>query len=301
MYLPLVRAGAAHPRPGLNAYSFIELLRESAKDASRGIDLFGVCDFCARENLDGVDLTGYFFPGYPNVPNDRYLARLKRHAQHLGLHICGTGVRNDFTTVDKAVRDAGVGHIKEWIEVAAKLGASTLRVFADCQAPYKSWQEASKNAPREDVETWMADALRKCADHGERFGVLVAVQNHGDFIQTGEEHLSLLHRVDHDWCAAMVDTGMYRTEDPYADIALVAPYAVTWQIKETLGSRLDSPRIDLARLIAIVHDADYRGYLPIETLAMGRKDYDPYTEVHTLLTELRDAIRAADVKKDNLV
>lgn len=293
MNFPIVRAGDAHPRPGLNAYSFIELLRENAKDASTGIDLFGVCDFCALQNLDGVDLTGYFFPGYPNVPDDRYLARLKRHAQHRGLHLCGTGVRNDFTTADKAVRDAGVRHLKEWIEVAAKLGASTIRAFADCQAPYKSWQEAANNAPRDQVEAWMADALRECADHGERLGVLVAVQNHGDFIRTGKEHLSLLARVGHDWCAAMVDTGMYRTDDPYADIALVAPYAVTWQIKETLGSRLDSPRIDLRRLIRIVRESGYRGYLPIETLAMGRRgsDYDPFTEVAALLAEMRDAIR----------
>jgi hypothetical protein len=96
--------------------------------------------------------------------------------------------------------------------------------------------------------------------------------------------------VDHDWCTVMVDTGMYRTDDPYADIALMAPYAVTWQIKETLGSRLDSPRIDLTRLVTIVRQSGYRGYLPIETLSMGRSDYDPFAEVAALLSGLRDAI-----------
>ncbi len=290
MHTPIKRVGGAYPRPALNAYSFLDLLRANAKDASAGIDLFGVCDFCAEHNIDGVDLTGYFFPGYPQAPEDAYLSRLKRHAQHLGLHIIGTGVRNDFTTADRAVRDAGVTHLKEWIEVAAKLGASTVRAFADCQAPFKTWQEASNNAPREAVEEWMADALRDCAEHGERFGVLVAVQNHGDFIRSGAEHLSLLQRVDHDGCGAMVDTGMYFTEDPYADIAQVAPYAVTWQIKETLRSRLDSPRIDLDRLAAIVRQSGYRGYLPIETLGMGRADYDASAEVETLLKGLRAAI-----------
>jgi sugar phosphate isomerase/epimerase len=290
MYSPLQRIGAANPRPGLNAYSFQGLLAENAKDPHSGIDLFGVCDFCAKHDIDGVDLTGYFFPGYPHVPEGHYLARLKRHAQHLGLHISGTGVRNDFTTADKAVRDAGIQHIKEWIEVAARLGASTIRVFADCQGPFKSWQEASGNVSREAVETGMADALRECADHGERFGILVAVQNHGDFIRTGEQHLSLLRRVDHDWCAALVDTGMYLTDDPYADIALMAPYAVNWQIKETTASRLDSPRIDLSRLVTILRQSGYRGYVPIETLAMGRKDYDPFAEVAGLLSALRAAL-----------
>ena len=163
--------------------------------------------------------------------------------------------------------------------------------FVDSQSPYKKWQDASGNAGRETVEAWMAGALRECADHAQKFGVLIAVQNHGDFIATGEQHLSLLQRVDHDWCAALVDTGKYMTDDPYADIALVALEAVNWQIKETLRSRLDSPRTDMKKLVAIIRRAGYRGDLPIETLAMGRKDYDPFVEAPKVLAELRAAIR----------
>jgi sugar phosphate isomerase/epimerase len=135
----------------------------------------------------------------------------------------------------------------------------------------------------------MADALRECAAHGQKFGVIVAVQNHGDFIRTGAEHLSLLRRVDHEWCAALVDTGKYLSADPYADIALMAPYAVNWQIKETMQSTLKSPAVDLKRLVAIIRASGYRGYVPIETLAMGRKDYDPYAEV----TKMHQSLRAA--------
>ena len=136
----------------------------------------------------------------------------------------------------------------------------------------------------------MADSIRACAVHGEKFGVIVAVQNHGDFINTGSEHLSLLRRVDHEWCAALVDTGKYLTPDPYADIALMAPYAVNWQIKETMQSTLKSPRVDLLRLVKIIRASGYRGYIPIETLAMGRKDYDPYAEVAKLHADLRAAL-----------
>ncbi len=53
---------------------------------------------------------------------------------------------------------------------------------------------------------------------------------------------------------------------------------------------MDSPRLDVPRLIALVRDSGYRGYLPIETLPMGRKDYDPYKEVTTLVRDLRRAL-----------
>jgi sugar phosphate isomerase/epimerase len=291
-YTAIPRHSGAHLRTSLNAYSFSDLLLANAKDKTKGLDLFQVCDFAAKLGFDAVDLTGYFFPGYPQAPADAYLFRLKRHAFHLGLDLSGTGVRNDFTAADPATRAEGVARLKTWIEVAAKLGAPTVRAFADSQSPFKTWQQASGNAPREKVETWMADSIRECAVHGEKFGVIVAVQNHGDFINTGSEHLSLLRRVDHEWCAALVDTGKYLTPDPYADIALMAPYAVNWQIKETMQSTLKSPRVDLPRLVKIIRASGYRGYIPIETLAMGRKDYDPYAEVAKLHADLRVALAA---------
>jgi len=291
-YSPIPRHSGSHLRTSLNAYSFSDLLTANAKDATKGLDLFQVCDFSAKLGFDAVDLTGYFFPGHPKAPDDSYVFRLKRHAFNLGLDISGTGVRNDFTAADPAIRAEGVARLKTWIEVAAKLDAPTIRAFADSQPPFKTWQQASANAPREKVESWMADAVRECAEHGRKFGVIVAVQNHGDFISTGVEHLSLLRRVDHEWCAALVDTGKYLSADPYADIALMAPYAVNWQIKETMQSTMKSPKVDLRKLVAIIRQSGYRGYVPIETLSMGRKDYDPYAEVTTMFTGLRDALAA---------
>ena len=289
---PIEHPGGAFLKPTLNAFSFVELLNAHLKDASQGIDLFAVCDFCAKHDLDAVDLTGYFFPGYPQAAEDGYLYRIKRHAHDLGLAISGTGIRNDFATADRKVRTAGVQLAKQWVEVAAKLGAPTVRLFAGPQPPFKDWSEASGNAPRVEVEGWMAEALRECAEQGKKFGVIIAVQNHGDFLSTGEEHLRLLRRVDHEWCGALVDTGSYRTPDPYADIAMMVPYAVNWQIKETLFGKADAPRTDFKKLVAIIRKGGYRGYLPIETLAMGRRDYDPFVEVAKVLAEMRAAIAA---------
>ena len=289
---PVKRTGGPFLRPALNVYSFLEALNENAKDSAKGIDLFGVCDFCARLNIEAMDITGYFFPGYPKVPADAFISRLRRHAHARGVVINGTGIRNDFTHADRSVRANGVQLTKDWIEVAARLGATVIRVFAGPQKPFNDWRVAAGGAKRDEVEKWMADDVRACAEHGEKFGVLVGVQNHGDFLNTGVEHLSLLRRVDHPCCGALVDTGKYLTADPYADIALITPYAVGWQIKETLGSSLQSPRADFKRLMRIIADGGYRGFVPIETLAMGRKDYDAAAEVKKVLKGMREGIAA---------
>jgi sugar phosphate isomerase/epimerase len=286
---PIRRIGNAKFTPTLNAYSFLELLNANRIDSTKGIDLFGVCDFCAQHDIEAVDLTGYFFPDYPKPPDDTFVSRLKKYVHDRGIVISGTGVKNDFATADKTVRAEGVQLTKDWIEAAARLGAPVVRVFAG-PIKEKDWQQAAGGAKREDVEKWMADDLRTCAEYGQKFGVLVAVQNHGDFLSSGPEHISLLKRVDHAFCGALVDTGKYLTADPYADIAMMVPYAMNWQIKETLGSSLKSQPTDFKKLARVIRDGGYRGFVPIETLSMGRKDYNPYVEITKVLNAMREAI-----------
>jgi hypothetical protein len=132
-YLPNPSTGKARFTPTLNAYSFLEQLNANIADPTKGIDLFGVCDFCVKHDIEAVDLTGYFFPGYPKAPSDNYIARIKRYTHDRGITISGTGVKNDFATADKAVRAEGVALTKLWIEVAARLGAPVVRVFAGPQ------------------------------------------------------------------------------------------------------------------------------------------------------------------------
>jgi hypothetical protein len=122
----------------LNAYSFAKLLNNQLQGpAGPGMSLFDLAEFCAQQNFDGFDVTGYYFPGYekngPGVPTDKYIFDLKRRAFELGLGISGTGVGNNFTVADKAARANDVQRIKNWAEVAGKLGAPVLRVFADTQ------------------------------------------------------------------------------------------------------------------------------------------------------------------------
>ena len=287
---PIPRVGGANLKVSLNAYSFSKLLNDYNKHRGPGVSLMALLDFCAKNNFDAIDPTGYFFPTYPEVPPDDYINNFKRRAFELGLDISGTGVRNNFTTADKAVRAAAVQHIKEWCEVAAKLGAPVLRVFADTQMKAMTWKDVAPNCTREQVQAWIVDALGECAEQGKKCGVIIGVQNHGDFLQTGEQLLALVKAVNSEWCGPIVDTGYFKTPDPYQDMALVAPYAVNWQVKQSPFGEESDVKTDLVKLIRIVRASNYRGYLPIETLSPKNKVYDPFTVVPPFLKQLRDAI-----------
>jgi sugar phosphate isomerase/epimerase len=297
---PIKRAGGPSLKVSCNAYSFAKLLNDQLQGRGAGISLFDLAEFCAKQNFDGFDVTGYYFPGYekngPGVPTDKYIFDLKRRAFDLGLGISGTGIGNNFTVADKEARAIDVQRIKNWAEVAGKLGAPVLRVFADTQMRAQTWETVSKGATREQVEEWIAADIRACADHAGKFGVIIGVQNHGDFLKTADNLISLLKRIDSPWCGAIVDTGYFKAADPYAEMAKAAPYAVNWQIKQSpLGveSEEASPT-DLKKLLGVVRASGYRGYLPIETLSPrgGGGNYDPYVVVPKFLKELREAIAA---------
>jgi sugar phosphate isomerase/epimerase len=297
---PIKRAGGSSLKVSCNAYSFAKLLNDQLQGRGAGISLFDLAEFCAKQNFDGFDVTGYYFPGYekngPGVPTDKYIFDLKRRAFDLGLGISGTGIGNNFTVADKEARAIDVQRIKNWAEVAGKLGAPVLRVFADTQMRAQTWETVSKGATREQVEEWIAADIRACADHAGKFGVIIGVQNHGDFLKTADNLISLLKRIDSPWCGAIVDTGYFKAADPYAEMAKAAPYAVNWQIKQSpLGveSEEASPT-DLKKLLSVVRASGYRGYLPIETLSPrgGGGNYDPYVVVPKFLKELREAIAA---------
>jgi sugar phosphate isomerase/epimerase len=277
-------------KTSLNAYSFNKMLNDKIKGRGEGISLLQVCDFAAKCKFDGVDPTGYFFPGYPERPTDIYIDELKKRAADLGLGISGTGVRNNFTTSDKEVRAQGVKHIKEFVEVAARLGAPVIRVFADTQMRAQTWQTVSNGATRQQVLEWISADLRECAEHGKKYGVKIGVQNHGDFLQTGKQLLELVHAVNSPFCGPIVDTGYFKTPDPYVDIAEVAPHAVNWQVKQSVFGEDSEVPTDMAKLLKIIRKSGFGGYLPIETLSPQGKPYDPFKVVPDFLAQLKKAI-----------
>lgn len=279
---PISRAGGSWLKTSLNAYSFSKPLNDAAKVRGTGMTLMQLLDYCAEQNFDAIDPTGYFFPGYPNPPSDSYLSEFKVRAHLLGLDISGTGVRNDLATPDQAARAKDVQHIKEWVEVAARMGAPVLRVFSGKRPEGIAWEQVAK---------WMIDDLNQCVEHAAKYGVIIGIQNHADFLTTSDEVLKIVKAVNSPWFGVIVDTGFFPGPDPYEHIARVLPYAVNWQIKEKVDTKDGNEKTDLRRLVKLIRAANYRGYLPIETLSVAGQTYDPKARVAELLAELRAAIR----------
>jgi len=256
---------------GLNAFSFDKQLR------SGQMTLADTVHFCAKQGVDALDATGYYFPGYPDVPADAFVYALKRTAFLNGVALSGTGVRNNFSVADASVRKRDVQMIKNWIVVASKLGAPVIRVFSGPQRPQgHSFEEAL---------TWMVSDFKECAAFGKEHGVLVAIQQHNDFLKTADETIQLIQAIGSDWFGCILDIGSLRQGDPYAEIEKLIPYAVSWQIKEQVGRNNKEESTDLGKIKYLIDRSGYRGYVPFEALGPG----DPTERITAFLSKIRTA------------
>jgi sugar phosphate isomerase/epimerase len=268
---PIKRNGLPKFKFSLAAYSYRSLL--SGKNASLTLSDF-VRD-CAKMGLEGAELTSYYFP---DPTTESYLRTLKGECFRLGLDISGTAIRNDFGYPPGEDRSKWLAHTKTWIDRAEILGAPVIRIFAG---------HDKKGVSPEKSHSLMVEGMQECCDYAAEHGVFLALENHGGPTSTAAGLLALVRDVDSPWFGVNLDTGNFRSEDPYADLAKAAPFALNVQVKVVIGGPggKGSRPTDFGRIANILGEADYRGYVVLEYEEKG----DPRQECPKFMDELRAA------------
>jgi sugar phosphate isomerase/epimerase len=273
---PIKRAGSPHMRLGLAGYSCRKYLTSADKTKKPEWTYDDFIDFAAEQNVDAVELTAYYFPEV----TPEYLARIKGKCIRLGLDINGSAVGNNFCVSDADKLKAEIASVKTWIEHTARLGGKTLRIFAG-----KMEKDDTEVKARERC----VPAIQEACDHAAKFGVYLALENHGGITETPEQLLSIVKAVKHDWFGVNLDTGNFHGTDPYADLAALAPYAVNVQLKtEITRAGQKKEDADLKKLVTLLRNANYRGYVVLEYEAQE----EPKTAIPRHLADLRKLINA---------
>jgi sugar phosphate isomerase/epimerase len=279
---PIRRSGPPHLRLSLAAYSyrdsFVDYQRKAKSSRVKPtMTLDDFIDLAAGMDLDAVELTAYYFP----ETTADYLAHLKGRCTRLGLDVSGTAVGNNFCVADAEKLQKEIDSVKQWTEHSARLGAKTMRIFAG---------NVAKNDNEEKARSRCVAAIQEACDHAAKYGIYLALENHGGITSTTEQLLALVKAVKHDWFGVNLDTGNFHTDDPYSDLEKIAPYAVTVQIKTEIerGDR-KKEEADLKRLLDIVRAVRYRGYVALEYEAAE----DARTAVPRHIDALRKLVRSS--------
>jgi sugar phosphate isomerase/epimerase len=270
---PIRRTRPSHLKLSLAAYSFRDSL--APKSGKPSMDLFDFVEMAADMALDGVELTSYYFP--PDANSD-FFHQIKQRAFMLGLDISGTSVGNNFCVPPGPERDKQMALVKKWIDNASDLDAPVIRIFAGT---------IPKGETEEVAVARAIDGIKESLPYANQKGVTLALENHGGITATPGQLLKLVKAIDFPNFGVNLDTGNFHGEDPYADLAQLAPYAVNVQVKTEITAKEQAKQeADLSKVIGVLRDARYSGYVVLEYEAKE----DPKIAVPQAIKQLRSLI-----------
>ncbi len=161
---------------------------------------------------------------------------LRRAMEDRGLVAIAVTTYTDLVHPDAAVRQASVDELLGHAEVAAVLGAPSLRAFPG---------DRSDDASDEALLDRAADTLLRAAEGLAGMGISIAVEPHDAFMSSSAV-AGLLAKVDHRQVGAIWDAGnMWSVgEEPEDGIGLLGPWLRYVQVKDGVG-RLPDWRLTL--------------------------------------------------------
>jgi sugar phosphate isomerase/epimerase len=236
----------ARLRSAICAYSFRDALKKQTMNYDDLVRL------AVDLNVDGLDLTVYWFP---NTSNE-FLLPLRRLAYRSAVELYSISIRSEMTQPTAELRAKEVAELKKWVDAAATLGAGHIRVFGG---------RVPKNASEEQAAGWVVDVLKRGGEYAGTKGVILGLENHGGITEKADTILSIVKQVDSPWVAINLDTGNFN-RNAYEQIQECMPYSANVQVKMDIrtgdaGTREPS---DWERICRMLVAAKYKGYLALE-------------------------------------
>lgn len=187
---------------------------------------------------------------------------------------------------DTAARTLAVENHYKWVEAAQFLGCHSVRVNAGSAGTY------------DEQRALATDGLRRLSEFAADFDLNVIVENHGGLSSNGQWLAAVISGVGLDNCGTLPDFGNFfitrqppEEYDRYRGVTELMPFAKGVSAKSYgFDAQGNETTIDYRRMLRIVLDAGYRGYIGVEWEGTAPTDVDGIRLTQQLLERIRDEV-----------
>jgi sugar phosphate isomerase/epimerase len=246
----------------LAQWSFHKALNSGKMDHLQFAEKAGAMGF------EGIEYVNQFFKD--KVLDTSYLNQMTTKANAAGVKqllimIDGEGHLGD---PDATKRNEAVLNHHKWVDAAAFLGCHSIRV------------NAHGEGAADDVANAAVDGLSKLADYASSKNINVIVENHGGYSSNGKWLAGVMSRINKPNCGTLPDFGNFclKSEkdakgdtkcmeeyDRYKGVEELMPFAKAVSAKSfDFGELGFETTIDYTRMIDIVKQANYSGFIGVE-------------------------------------
>jgi len=236
--------------------------------------------------IEAVEYVNQFFKD--KAEDQAYLAEMNQRAADHGVKqllimIDGEGNLGDPNLHKRA---EAVRRHHKWVDAGKTLGCHSIRVNAASSGSY------------EDQIYRAADGLRALCEYAKQADLNVIVENHGGLSSNGQWLAAVIQKVDMENCGTLPDFGNFNLGggqwyDRYQGIEELMPYAKGVSAKShDFDQDGNETQTDYVRMMKIVLDAGYRGYVGIEYEGSKLSEADGIRATKVLLERVRQQLAA---------
>ena len=234
--------------------------------------------------IDAIELVNRFFM---NKARDKsHLSEFKKRADDLGVRILLIMCDDEGAlghAVERERKKAVENHYK-WLEAATFFGCHSIRV------------NARSTGRRDEQRERLADGLRRLSEVAATLNLNVLVENHGGVSSDAGWLVSVIKKVALPNCGTLPDFGNFRISllkeyDRYKGVAEMMPFAKGVSAKaQTFDKNGNETKTDYQRMMKIILDAGYRGYVGIEYSGLRMSEEKGIRATKRLLEKIRDVM-----------
>ena len=237
----------------------------------------------AREEYgcEGLEYVNQFWKD--KATDQTYLKELKKRSSDYGLTnvliMCdGEG---ELGNPDEAKRKQAVENHYKWVDAAKFLGCHSIRVNAYSTG---TWEQQRDLA---------ADGLARLTEYGSKMKINIIVENHGGLSSNGKWLTEVMKKVGNKRCGTLPDFGNFRLGnnqeyDRYVGVTEMMAFAKGVSAKShDFDEKGDEIHTDYYRMMKIVGDAGYTGFVGIEYEGSKLSEADGIKATKKLLEKIR--------------
>jgi sugar phosphate isomerase/epimerase len=161
----------------------------------------------------------------------------------------------DMADPDKAERRQAVRNHRKWLDIAGVLGCHSIR----CNA-------GGAKAGDADAVSRCAESFAELVEYARADKLNVIIENHGGLSSDPDSLLAVVKQVNDPLLGTLPDFGNFPPEvDRYDAVRRMMPFAKAVSAKcHAFDEAGNETKTDYARMMQIVLDAEYKGFVGIE-------------------------------------
>lgn len=254
--------------------------------AAGGLDPRDFGPFC-KEKF-GVDAVEHWMGPFNDKGSDTaYIDEIHKRSKDAGVKdllimVDIPGGKGNLGNPKKKARRQAVEVHFPWVEAAERMGCHSIRV------------NARSEGSREEQAKLATDGLRQLSEFAAPHKINVIVENHGGLSSDGQWLAGVIKAVDLPNCGTLPDFGNFYEYDRYQGVKDLMPSAKAVSAKSyAFDEEGNETKIDYRKMIEIVLDSGYDGYVGIEWEGKEPDEVAGTLLTKKLLERIRDEVIAA--------